>query len=170
LIAYIACRLEVPFVEDLRPLLDVTEDPFLRNSLMWALVRGDDHATLTRYTEELDTDEQLSALNRGYLLYYYGDIPVGSPPFADEEPWRSWSHTRRKLVERFAAVDQYEATPPSRKVIDLYTFCDFARVRGEPLRADETALIGRLLTELPGELPNVAVERLRACWQAVTGS
>jgi len=167
LIAYIACRLEVPFVEDLRPLLDVTQDPFLRNSLMWALVRGDDHATLSRYTEELGTDGRLSALNRGYLLYYYGDIPVGHPPFVDEEPWRSWDHTRRKLVERFAAVERYGATPPSRKVIDLYTFCDFARVRGDRLSAEETALVGELLDGLPGNLPDTAVERLRACWQAV---
>lgn len=169
LIAYIACRLEVPFVEELRALLDVTDDPFLRNSLMWALARGDDRTTLSRYTEELDADERLSALNRGYLLYYYGDIPAGDPPFADEEPWRSWDHTRRKLVERFAAVERYGATPPSRKVIDLYTFCDFARVRGERLGTDESALIRRLFDELPAELPDVAVERLRARWKAVAG-
>jgi 3',5'-cyclic AMP phosphodiesterase CpdA len=161
LIAYVACRLDVPFSLSLRPLLQEEGDKFLRNSLMWALVRGDDRETLTTYVGELEADLDLRSLNRGYLLYYYGDLPRTAPPFFDDNPAVGWSQTRHKVGERFAQPG-YADLAPARRVIDLYTFADLARARSQQLSSAESELTMKLLEALPADLPDAPVATLCA--------
>jgi thymidylate kinase len=95
LAVYLACRLGVPADEPLRALLDEEHDPFLRNSLYWALARCDDQTSVVAYLPELETTAELASLNRGYLLHYYGDLPrTGSPPYPDDTPHVPWPNTR----------------------------------------------------------------------------
>jgi len=161
MIAYVACRLDVPFDASLRPLLAGESDKFLRNSLMWALVRGDNRETLSAYIAELEGDAELRALNRGYLLYYFGDLPRTAPPYPDDDPSVGWEQTRRKVSERLAD-DNYARLAPARRVIDLYTFADLARARSELLTPREAELLDRLTDALPADMPDDAVALLRA--------
>jgi hypothetical protein len=147
LVAYLSCRLNVPATSELRSLLEDERDPFLRNSLMWGLVRLDDRLALEQYLEELQGDE-LASLNRGYLLYYFGDLERGDPPYEDNPPFVAWDHTRKRLLVRYGDDEAYAATVPTRRVIDLYTLCDFAVVRGQRLTPEEGVVIDRRRREL----------------------
>lgn len=160
LIAYLACRGRAQAAEQLRELLAVEDDPFLRNSLMWALAREGELLELERYLGELGEDEELASLNRGYLLYYFGDLPRGDPPFPDGGG--SWSKTRGRLLERFAGGDLYGETPIPRQALDLFTFYDFAAVRGERLSSTESETLDDLEGRIAGELPAPVARALAA--------
>lgn len=151
LIAYVVCRLDVPFGAQLRPLLEDEHDKFLRNSLMWALVRGDDREVLGSYVAELKADPELASLNRGYLLYYYGDLPRMPPPYRDDDPDVGWEQTRRQVAERLAQPE-YAELAAARRVIDLYTFADLARSRGEHVTQHDARLLDAAAAALPEDL------------------
>ncbi len=161
LVAYIACRGEAPAAEVLSELAAQEDDPFLRNSLMWALAREGDYDALEEYLADLGANEELAELNRGYLLYYFGDINRGEPPFRDDGT-AEWARTRSRLYERFEGAEEYEETPPARQAVDLYTFCDFAVRREERLSSEEDDLIESLLARVELTLPPATVEVLQA--------
>jgi UDP-2,3-diacylglucosamine pyrophosphatase LpxH len=167
LIAYLACRLDVPAVEALASLLADEADPFLRNSLMWALTRCDDNNALRTYVAELSSDSILASLNRGYLLYYFGDISGDEPPYADDPPHVSWATTRARLAAKYAA-DDYARVPAARQAVDLYTFYDLAAIRGQRLTPDEESAVERIETMLVERgVPRDLVEILRSAHQRV---
>jgi hypothetical protein len=148
LLTYLASRLEVPADEPLLELLNQETSPFLRNSLFWALAQGGNWNTTSKYLSELKSDEQLASYNRGYTLYYYGDLAASAgPPHSDDEPDRTWSRTREALNQRYNA-SSYASTALARKAIDMYTFCDIARVRDQLLTAEEQDRFRRLISSL----------------------
>jgi predicted MPP superfamily phosphohydrolase len=148
LVTYLASRLDVPADVALLGLLNQEEDPFLRNSLFWALAQGDNWNTTRKYLYELKSDKQLASYNRGYSLYYYGDLPASKgPPHCDNEPYTTWFRTREALNEYFSA-NAYASMAPARKAIDMYSFCDIANVRDEPLTNLEVEGFQRLLSSL----------------------
>jgi predicted MPP superfamily phosphohydrolase len=170
LAVYLACRLGVPADEPLRTLLEAEHDPFLRNSLYWALARCDDRTSVVAYLQELETTPELASLNRGYLLYYYGDLPrTGQPPYPDGTPHVPWPNTRLRLSEKFSDADVHARVPLARQAVDLYTWCDLARARGEHFDEAEAAaaqaVLGRLAAADLGETFAV----LQAVVDAVAG-
>ena len=170
LIAYIMCRLDVPADKHLMELLQVESNPFLRNSLLWALTRLNNLEALRIYLEELGSDQELASLNRGYLLYYFGDLGASiSPPHPDNPPHTSWAHTREILTAKYAS-ESYANVPAARKAIDLYTFCDIAAVRQEQLTVEEADLFTLLIEYIGPQIPasvqlvlEAQLERVRQC-------
>jgi hypothetical protein len=166
LVAYISARLGVPADEALQGLLLEETDPFLRNSLNWALARRDNHQGLDRYLADLAADVELASLNRGYLLYYYGDLSRHNPPpYRDDDPHVPWSQTRARLEDKFLGP-QHASVPDARQALDLYTWFDLMRIRADRLNEREATVaasaMGRLaVTGLP-ETVRGAVETLYA--------
>jgi hypothetical protein len=163
-IAYAVCRLGVACGQPLRELLQEEEDPFLRTSLYWALNRTDDESALDEYLSVLTVDEEMASLNRGYLLYYFGDMePHLRPPYRDDSPYASWSNTRTRSLEKLSSPGE-RSLPPGRQALDLYTFYDMARVRGQRLTDLEHAaaevVLNRLRSILPEGPSRVALEGL----------
>lgn len=137
-IAYLVCRLDVPAHNALHDLLKDEQNPFLRNSLLWALTQQNNWDALKIYIDELSMNDVLANYNRGYLLFYYGDMPSVDPPHIDIAPFVDWSRTRAALNEKYDGK-AYDAVSPARKAIDTYTFCDIAAVRGDRLSDHEAA-------------------------------
>ncbi len=169
LLAYVACRLGVPAADPLRRLLDAETDPFLRNSLGWALARCDDRDSVAEYLSRLDDDLEMSSLNRGYLLYYFGDLPRTEPPYPDPPPHRPWPLTRAKLAAKLADP-AHAAVPASREAVDLYTWFDLLRVRAERLDDDEAAAAAAGMKRLHAAgLPAGALDAVERAYVAADG-
>jgi hypothetical protein len=148
LAAYLLCRIGGSAGPTIANLLSTEGDPFLRNSLWWALARSGDSAAAEGYLAELLESPSLREMNRGYLLYYYGDISASAgPPFMDAAPFADWSHTRAALLEKFASKT-YGAVPRGRAIIDVFTVLDLLRVRRESDDAELVAEIDARLTSL----------------------
>jgi 3',5'-cyclic AMP phosphodiesterase CpdA len=158
LLAYLACRGAAPARQVLRELAESEADPFLQNSLGWALAREADLEWLAHYLDQLGRETELSSLNRGYLLYYFGDLPRSDPPFGD--PGGSWAKTREQLVERFRGGDSYAETPAPRQALDLFTFYDFAAARAEKLEGEEDEVADALEAELREKLSDPVLRLL----------
>lgn len=172
MIVYLACRLGVPADGPLLELLNDESEAFLRNSLQWALTQHNNLDALDAYIEALKSDEELASYNRGYLLYYYGDLPKSvDPPHVDAESYGSWDRTRVALNEEYEAED-YRDVASARKVIDMYTFCDIAGVRGDCLTESERERFSELLILLETQgISQDAMQILRGRFsQVVDGS
>jgi hypothetical protein len=168
LIAYIAARLDVPCGDELTDLLDSERDPFLRNSVNWALARLDNREALGRYLADLAGDPELASLSRGYLLYYFGDLPRhGPPPYRDDPPFVPWPQTRQRLKAKYADPAHAQGMA-SRQALDLYTWFDLLRVRAERLDAGEAdvAIAGLERLEVAG-LPEPVVAAVRVLYDLV---
>jgi len=128
--------------ERLQRLLDMQQDGFLRTSLYWALANLDDVATTREYVKTLTLDSEMASLNRGYLLYYWGDFDRDrDPPYLDEVAGNDWSHTRQRTSDLMSADDYVERESRSRRVLDLYTFVDLAAFHGTTLSDGEIELV-----------------------------
>lgn len=131
LVAYLLCRIGGDPGSTISSLLATESDPFLRNSLWWALARAGDPIAAEGYLDELGASPTLSEMNRGYLLYYYGDIlSSAGPPFLDAAPFIEWHHTRAALLEKIRSGEYFEV-PRGRALVDLYTMLDLLKARGE---------------------------------------
>ncbi|MCV7442604.1 metallophosphoesterase [Mycobacterium paraense] len=160
LLAYLASRLEVPAHESLVELLRDETNLFLRNSLSWALAQQNNWTYTSKYFDELQSDHNLASYNRGYTLYYFGDLPESKgPPYSDDRPDRAWLRTRGALNQRYNAAT-YPSLAPARKAVDMYTFCDIACVRNESLTAEEVERFRRLVSSLAAVKapPNVVAQ------------
>jgi len=150
LIAYILGRTGAT-ARQLRVLLDAEQDDFLRTSMFWALANVDDLQTSSRYLDLLREDKNMASLNRGYLLYYWGDLRADQePPYRDDSPDAEWSHTRSRTMDLMRAPDYPAREGASRRALDLMTFLDFITHHGDTLGPDEVALISTRLAELEG--------------------
>jgi len=167
LIAYIMCRLDVPATAVLVELLNQETDKFLENSLLWALTRGNDVDSLVRYVAQLRADPELASLNRGYLLYYFGDLRRETPTFTDDSPHVPWTNTRAQVLHKLQGSD-YKASAPARQAIDIYTQLDLAAVRNERLSSIESETIRNALDRLRASLPAKVAGTLEAMYTEVS--
>lgn len=143
LVVYILCRLGINVEGALLALLEDERDPFLRNSIHWALARIDHREATNAYLGALVEDPGFASMNRGYLLYYYGDIgEAEGPPFVDGGG--SWQNTRDKVLKKLGGVE-YSSVPTSRRLVDVFTFADLATTRGERLDLQELGYLERAL-------------------------
>jgi hypothetical protein len=138
----------------LRRLLDEETDMFLQQSLLWGLCHLGDRAALTQFARETKRSARWRAWNRGYVMYYYGDIDRrAEPPYVDDDPRRSWGRTRERSIALMSASGYCDAVAAQRRYLDLYLLYEYALWRGETLsgadaRVARDALQG--LWEAPG--------------------
>lgn len=146
--AYILGRIGATPTE-LHALLNGEEDNFLRTSLYWALANVDDRDATSSYATLLQEDPDMASLNRGYLLYYWGDIDREQPPpYRDDVSGADWSQTRSRTLELMAADDYASRESLSRRTLDLMTFLDFANFHRTPLASDEAEVVLQRLQQL----------------------
>jgi predicted phosphodiesterase len=149
LIAYVLSRVAADAQPSLRRLLAGEDDIFLQQSLLWGLCHLGDEEALTRFAAESRASAQWRAWNRGYLMYYYGDIDRREdPPFIDSDRRRPWGRTRERSIALTTAESYYSSVSPQRRYLDLYTLYDYAIWRNTTLTGDDAAAAGRALTRL----------------------
>ncbi len=143
LIAYLLSRVAPDAQASLRKLVVSEEDMFLQQSLLWGLCHVGDEQGLERFVAESRASAQWRAWNRGYLMYYYGDIDRREdPPFIDADPRRPWGRTRERSISLMSAPS-YRSIAAQRRYLDLYTLYDYAIWRGVEL-SDEDAETARM--------------------------
>lgn len=149
LIAYLLSRATNDGLTSLRGLLADEDDIFLQQSILWGLCHLGDSDALARFVRASRTSAQWRAWNRGYVMYYYGDIDRrAQPPFIDEDRQRSWGRTRERSIA-FMSEPGYPLTvAPQRRFLDLYLLYDYAIWRGESLSAGDARVAGATLAAL----------------------
>ncbi len=173
LIAYMLSRAFGPLAEPpLRELLANESDDFVTNSLRWALSHIGALDIAAAFIENLENSATYSAMCRGYLLYYHGDLTrEAHPPFLDDDPSIPWFRTRAAVLEIMGDEHYFEDVPLARVVVDLYSFLSFPLYRRELLRTQGCRLtkdvLQRLFTE--PEVPDGLVMRLMSMHAAVCG-
>lgn len=136
LLLYFLGRISRIKPDQIRVLLQKEHNGFCRTSLYWSLCGLGDEEALADYFKELKSDDNFSALNRGYLLYYYGDIDRSAmPPYYDNNKKQSWEKTRIGNIRMFQRND-YGDLAETRRLIDVYTFLDFSLFH-ETILSDE---------------------------------
>ena len=176
LIAYIISRSLPSPSALLRDLLADEDDPFLRNSLLWAISHAGDVNGALQFIRELDASIARREMNRGYLLYYHGDFSKDAePPFMDSHPLRSWSFTRGEVLQMMSDNRYTSTVKPSRQVIDLYTFFDFCLSRNEVIHGSDGAMLRSLVDGLwssgmiPPEVGSRLLSQVAVCTDEETG-
>ncbi len=173
LLVYILGRLTNEDVSnEIRHLLEIEEDAFLRTCLYWGLSAAKGIDGVKEYMEVLRTNAKMRSLNQGYLLYYYSDLDRSKdPPYLDDDPSRSWANTKLRTLQFMAEPSYHTRVPLGRRIIDLYTFYDFCIFRSEQILPDEenilaTNVLGILEIEIKDK---VIIKRLQEMHQQVVG-
>jgi hypothetical protein len=149
LIAYLLSRTAGEGRASLRRLLDGETDMFLQQSLLWGLCHLGDSAALTRFVQEARSSARWRAWNRGYVMYYYGDIDRrAEPPYVDDDRRRSWGRTRERSIALMSAPGYPETVAAQRRYLDLYLLYDCAVWRGAALRRQDADVARAALEEL----------------------
>jgi hypothetical protein len=155
LIAYLLSRIGGESRGSMSRLLDGEEDMFLQQSLLWGLCHVGDGPALNRFVQEARRSEQWRAWNRGYVMYYYGDIDRrAEPPYVDDNPKNSWGRTRERSIAFMSAPEYREEVATQRRYLDLYLLYDYALWRGELLREDD-AVVARESLDSLGAAPDI---------------
>ncbi|MFC8848982.1 MULTISPECIES: hypothetical protein [unclassified Micromonospora] len=166
LLVYLISRTSPAAPRQLDALLRGERDRFLLSSILWAMCHHRSDPALARFFSLLRRDPVFRACSRGYVLYYYGDVRTGRPPFLDVPPYLGHERTSSRVLAMFDSPT-FQAIPAQRRYVDLYTFMDIYLVRQErvdgpslsTLRAAVGALLGQGLT---GQLEEELSELLRA--------
>jgi 3',5'-cyclic AMP phosphodiesterase CpdA len=163
LIAYLLSRAAPEATGALRQLFGAEQDMFLQQSLLWGLCHLGDADALAHFIAESRRSAEWRAWNRGYLMYYYGDLDRREdPPYVDADRAQSWGRTRERSIDFMSAPGYNRTIKAQRRYLDLYSLYDYALWRDEKLPAqdttvaegvlaalwDETGIAGSLLHEL----------------------
>lgn len=134
LVIYIMGRLGDDTSNELIELLEMEKNEFLIKSIYWALasIKGTD--TTKEFIKILVSNDTIRKMNRGYHLYYYGDLDgLQDPPYMDDNPGRGWDNTKQIMLT-FMADSEYRQKATGRRILDLFTFLDLALSRNEKLQ------------------------------------
>lgn len=149
LIAYLLSRVARSGRASLRRLLKDEHDMFLQQSILWGLCHLGDKDALARFVRETRASARWRAWNRGYVMYYYGDIDrKAEPPYVDEDRRRGWGRTRERSVTLMSETKYRSAVAPQRRFLDLYLLYDYAIWREEELSAADARVAKATLTDL----------------------
>ncbi|MCE6995012.1 hypothetical protein LZG04_09355 [Saccharothrix sp. S26] len=150
LVAYLLSRAAPDGRAALWRLFHDEDDIFLEQAVLWGLCHLGDREALRIFVDRGRESTEWRAWNRGYLMYYYGDIDHREePPHVDSDKLRGWTRTRERTIALMTAPDYPHRIAAARRYLDLYTFYDYAIWReealaeqdGRALRAAETALL-----------------------------
>lgn len=148
LLLYFIGRISKIKPEELRIILDDEEDIFSKSSIYWGLCNLNYTCGLLEYLNKLK-DFEYASLNRGYLLYYYGDIDRNSdPPYEDNKVTNDWNKTCLKSLSMFRKKD-YKNIPAARKIIDVYTYIDFVSFHKSQLSQEEIQCLKNVIDSVP---------------------
>lgn len=163
LLIYLISRVFEACEEWLHGLLADEDDAFLRHSILWAMCHVGSDWALREFSAELAAHPAARSECRGYMLYYYGDMPRGEgPPYHDDPPHAAdCSLTYRRVIDTFGRADFTATVPAQRSFIDMHTFLDILAVRGKTLEPADGAVIGTILQSLRDDgLPSALLTRL----------
>jgi hypothetical protein len=143
-------------------LLDDESNPFLQHAILWAMCHLGSREALTVFFGKLQADYELRSQCRGYVLYYYGDIPRrAAPPYQDEAPHVSCRLSSKRVLDLLASREFRESVAIERKFVDVYTFCDVLAVRGVRLTGRDEAIIRDAGDSLrSSDLPAMLMQRI----------
>ncbi len=150
LLIYLISRIFTACEEWLDELLATEDDAFLRHSILWAMCHAGSGKALREFAAELAAEPGTRSECRGYLLYYYGDMPRGDgPPYHDDPPHATdCGLTYRRVMDMIGRDDFAETVAPERRFIDMYAFLDIMAARGVKLQPADNAVIGASLQSL----------------------
>lgn len=148
LLLYFIGRISHTKLEELHAVLDNEKDLFSKTSIYWAMCNLNYSSALVEYLHKLKNLEYAS-LNRGYLLYYYGDIDRNlDPPYEDNKVTNSWNKTRLKNLDMFRKKD-YDNIAVARRIIDIYTFIDFVSFHETRISQEEIQCLNNVINNIP---------------------
>jgi hypothetical protein len=150
LLVYLVSRVSPSAPRKLTTLLRNERDGFMLSSILWALCHHQSDSALLRFFELLQGDMTFRAGSRGYVLYYYGDLRTGRPPFLDVPPHVPHERTSSRVLAMFES-SSFQAIPSQRRYIDLYTFIDIYVVRHEAVNDRAFAVLRTAVTSLSGQ-------------------
>jgi hypothetical protein len=148
LIAYLLSRAAKNGREPLHRLLEDEDDMFLRQSLLWGLCHLGDRDALARFVREGRRSAEWRAWNRGYVMYYYGDIDRRVPPPYDDDGRRGWGRTRERTTAMMSEPGYPRTVAPQRRFLDLYLLYDYAISREETLSTEDARVAAAMLDTL----------------------
>lgn len=148
LVLYFIGRISRIGLEELYTVLDNEEDIFSKTSIYWAMCNLNYTSGLLEYLNKL-RDLEYASLNRGYLMYYYGDMDRNlDPPYEDNNVTNNWSKTHLKNLIMFQGKD-YDNIPVARRIIDVYTFIDFASFHKSKIPQEEIRCLKNVINNIP---------------------
>ncbi|GAB3077488.1 NACHT domain-containing protein [Micromonospora schwarzwaldensis] len=168
LLVYLISRTSPAAPEQLSTLLHRERDEFLLSAILWALCHHRSDFALSRFFSLLQYDPEFRACSRGYVLYYYGDVRTGRPPFLDRPPYLPHERTTTRVLAMFESPT-FQAIPAQRRYVDLYTFMDIYLVRHETIGGRSLSTLGAAVDALSGQgLTQAMEEKLSDMLQTIS--
>jgi hypothetical protein len=163
LIIYILARTSASARTQLASLERTESDPFLKNAILWALSHLGDNSALTEFVNLYRSDSDWRSISRGYVLYYYGDVPVtAGPPYRDDPPYVQCDKAIEKVIEMVTPGRGLTGIAPQRAVIDLVTLMDIIEVRETHVASQVLAVLDDAISQIElASLGAVIVQWLR---------
>jgi hypothetical protein len=169
LLVYLLSRTSARASECLPRLLDHEREPFLIQSVLWALCYIGWAPALDTFFAYLERDDDFRAICRGYYLYYYGDLKRRAPPFRDSPPYISHPRTSSKILDRISDP-AFHALTTEQRCVEMYTFADIYLVRSENLAGHDRDVLLKALADLAGsDIGSRAFGRIEEMIKEVTG-
>ena len=130
LIVYLIARSSLNARSILSTLLKDEEEPFLANSLLWSLSHLGSREALNEFMNRYQRDREWREISRGYVLYYYGDLPIEvGPPYKDVEPYVNSDRSLARVMSMLEDPAQAADVAIERQAVDLLTILDIMKVR-----------------------------------------
>ncbi|MGW0436639.1 hypothetical protein ACWDV4_29335 [Micromonospora sp. NPDC003197] len=168
LLVYLISRISPTAPRQLGVLLRRERSEFLLNSILWALCHHRSDSALARFLSLLQHDPKFRTYSRGYVLYYYGDVRTGKPPFLDEPPYLSHERTSSQVLAMFESPN-FQKIPAQRRYVDIYTFMDIYLVRQEVITDRTLSTLRGAVDALTGQgLPHQMEEQLSNMLKAIS--
>jgi hypothetical protein len=163
LLIYLISRVIDTCEEWLHELLADEDVAFLRHSILWAMCHVGSGWALHEFCTALAAEQDTRSECRGYMLYYYGDIPRDEgPPYHDDPPHAAdCTLTYRRVMDLFAQDEFTVTVAAQRRFVDLHTFLDILITRGITVEPADADVLRRIIQSMRLEgLPSVPLARL----------
>ncbi len=142
----------------LQSILNSEQNAFLKNSLYWACARNNDTKAFNEYILLLESsDNEYGYLNRGYHLFYYGDLNLKDVPYLDNHAENSWEKTREFMFSERILKQKNSTT--LIKLLDIYTFIDLSIFHRTRISETEYLSLQTALHGLSSYLDNPIAEK-----------
>jgi len=123
----------------LKNILHREVDIFLKNSLYWACIRKNDKQIFDLYISLLNSNQEYCFYNRGYHLYYYGDMITEKFPFIDKDENASWIKTKEFMMNH--RINSCKDNSLFIQLLDIWTYIDLAVFHKTFLENEDVVLL-----------------------------